>query len=473
MAWDGLGVYNLNPAYSPETNGAVIDATRYNGLTSDIASGITNALAKDGQNAPTADLTMGGFRVKNIAQPTTTGDALAWAREGNFSSTNSAVLAISSTNVNGGYVSFNNGPTPFGYVGAGGSLITAGTATHMAIRYETSLAFSAGTTRVGWWDSTGALGVGIAPASRFHVQSGGSQASTITNISGLSGSIRLEGTLASAGSDGIAYTSGGGGGAAVVFNRDSGFGTNIGWYVNASANAVAGAMHSEMMLTDAGNLGIGTVPPTYKIDAIGASAPVFRLTDSTGSGVQAYIQANGTSYATFGTLTGHPIYFATGGVTRATIDNNGLITCTGGIAVGNTPTGTASVLDYYLEGTFTPALTGIGAPAMSVAIGEYTRVGNKVKIRISLTWTGGTNGAAISSITGLPFTSFAAIHPFSICCNIAASGLTWASGSPVAYASGSTTINVVAHGSGGTAVSIINVNAGTKDLYIAGEYFVA
>lgn len=62
MPWNGSGSYNLPPVYSPEVNGTVIDAVRWNGVTNDVAAGISNALAKDGQNTPTANLIMGGFK---------------------------------------------------------------------------------------------------------------------------------------------------------------------------------------------------------------------------------------------------------------------------------------------------------------------------------------------------------------------------------------------------------------------------
>lgn len=62
MAWNGLGNYVLPAAYSPEINGTVIDALRYNGLTTDVAVGISACLAKNGENAATANLPMGGFK---------------------------------------------------------------------------------------------------------------------------------------------------------------------------------------------------------------------------------------------------------------------------------------------------------------------------------------------------------------------------------------------------------------------------
>lgn len=76
MPWNGSGTYSLPPAYSPEVNGDVIDAVRYNGLTTDLATGITNAFAKDGQNVPTANLAMGGFKFTGLAAGAAAGDSL-------------------------------------------------------------------------------------------------------------------------------------------------------------------------------------------------------------------------------------------------------------------------------------------------------------------------------------------------------------------------------------------------------------
>jgi len=78
MAWNGSGTFNLNPTYSPEVNGTTIDAVRYNGLLTDVAAGITACLAKNGENVPTANLPMGGFKLTGLGAATTTGDALSY-----------------------------------------------------------------------------------------------------------------------------------------------------------------------------------------------------------------------------------------------------------------------------------------------------------------------------------------------------------------------------------------------------------
>ncbi len=82
MPWSGSGSYTLPPAYSPEVNGTTIDATRYNGLTSDVATGITAALAKNGENVPTANLPMGGFKHTGAVAGTATGQYLMYGQTG-------------------------------------------------------------------------------------------------------------------------------------------------------------------------------------------------------------------------------------------------------------------------------------------------------------------------------------------------------------------------------------------------------
>lgn len=92
MPWNGLGTYVLPPAFSPESNGAVIDAVRYNGLTSDVATGITNALNKNGENSPTANINWGGFKLSNLASPTVNGDAVCWGSSPTLGTVTTAAL---------------------------------------------------------------------------------------------------------------------------------------------------------------------------------------------------------------------------------------------------------------------------------------------------------------------------------------------------------------------------------------------
>lgn len=64
----------------------------------------------------------------------------------------------------------------------------------------------------------------------------------------------------------------------------------------------------------------------------------------------------------------------------------------------------ASSLNYYEEGTWTPAFGGAGSPSYSTQFGRYTRIGNMVYCTIALRATGISGGSTIQ-ITGLPFSA--------------------------------------------------------------------
>jgi hypothetical protein len=180
------------------------------------------------------------------------------------------------------------------------------------------------------------------------------------------------------------------------------------------------------------------------------------------------------------------LIFETSATERVRIDANGLVgiglipsagqgllqllgSASGGIKLGNTNNATATVLDWYEEGTFTPT-AGVTGATYSVQNGIFTRIGNKVKFVIELTWTGGTNGATVAPAS-LPYTPKSNIQMLVVGANQSNSSFTW-TGTLVAWLNGGTTINVAASASGGTWFSLLNPNAGTKDLYISGEYLV-
>lgn len=61
MPRNGNGTYTL-PAGNPVVTGTTISSTVQNNTTSDIATALTNSIAKDGQTTPTANLPMGTYR---------------------------------------------------------------------------------------------------------------------------------------------------------------------------------------------------------------------------------------------------------------------------------------------------------------------------------------------------------------------------------------------------------------------------
>jgi hypothetical protein len=77
MPRNGSGTYSL-PAGNPVVTGTTISSTVQNNTTSDIATALTNSLAKDGQTTPTANLPMGGFKLTGLAAGSVAGDSLRY-----------------------------------------------------------------------------------------------------------------------------------------------------------------------------------------------------------------------------------------------------------------------------------------------------------------------------------------------------------------------------------------------------------
>lgn len=77
MSRNGTGTYTL-PAGNPVVTGTTISSTWANNTLSDIATALTQSLAKDGQTVPTANIPMGSFKITGLGAPTTAGDALAY-----------------------------------------------------------------------------------------------------------------------------------------------------------------------------------------------------------------------------------------------------------------------------------------------------------------------------------------------------------------------------------------------------------
>lgn len=69
MSRNGSGTYSLASG-NPVTTGATISSTTHNNTLSDIATALTDSLAKDGQTTPTADLPMGTYKHTGVGDAT-------------------------------------------------------------------------------------------------------------------------------------------------------------------------------------------------------------------------------------------------------------------------------------------------------------------------------------------------------------------------------------------------------------------
>lgn len=74
MSYDGSGTYSL-PAGQPVVTGTTISSTTHNTLASDLATALSLCMTKDGQQTPTANLTMGTYKLTNLGAATAVSDA--------------------------------------------------------------------------------------------------------------------------------------------------------------------------------------------------------------------------------------------------------------------------------------------------------------------------------------------------------------------------------------------------------------
>ncbi len=77
MAYNGSGQFDL-PAGNPVVSGTVISSTWANTTLSQIATGLSTAVLKDGQQTITANLPMAGFKFTGLGAGTAAGNSVRW-----------------------------------------------------------------------------------------------------------------------------------------------------------------------------------------------------------------------------------------------------------------------------------------------------------------------------------------------------------------------------------------------------------
>ena len=100
MSYNGSGTFNINSAGQPVVSGTVISSTAFNALTSDLATGLTTALTKDGQSTPTANISLGSYKITNLAAATLAADAVRFSQLQNFS-TNTLITVAGTDTITG------------------------------------------------------------------------------------------------------------------------------------------------------------------------------------------------------------------------------------------------------------------------------------------------------------------------------------------------------------------------------------
>jgi len=207
-----------------------------------------------------------------------------------------------------------------------------------------------------------------------------------------------------------------------IFTYAAGTTTPLATYTDASGSTPA----TNPIILDAGGYPPASngnsiwISGSYKFVVQSADGSFTKTTDNVTSfaGITSSIQAaafipTGSSIPADGLYKPSPttIGFSVTNFPVASLDNNGVLSVSGGITTGfgikpgNNAVADVNTLDWYQEGNFTPVLVGGTVPGTgtySLQFGKYTRIGNMVSITVEMIWSAHT-GTGSASIQGLPF----------------------------------------------------------------------
>ena len=127
MSFNGTGIFQINTPGQPVVAGTTITSTAFNALTTDLATGLTNCLTKDGQSTPTANIKMGSYKLTGLGVATTANDALSFGNTATIS-TLTLTNALSVANGGSGAITADAALTNFGGTTVGKAVFTAATA---------------------------------------------------------------------------------------------------------------------------------------------------------------------------------------------------------------------------------------------------------------------------------------------------------------------------------------------------------
>ena len=98
MSYNGSGTFTINTAGNPVVTGTAISSTSFNGTMQDLASGLSNAITRDGQSPATANIPMGSNKLTGLSAGTALTDSANFGQAGQLGAyTPAGVGAVAST----------------------------------------------------------------------------------------------------------------------------------------------------------------------------------------------------------------------------------------------------------------------------------------------------------------------------------------------------------------------------------------
>ena len=109
MSYNGAGTFNLYTPGNPVVTGTTISSSWANSTLSDLATGLSTAICKDGQTTITANIPMASFKLTGLAAGTAAGNSVRYEQiETSVFSTGDVKLTIK-TAADSGWVLMNDG----------------------------------------------------------------------------------------------------------------------------------------------------------------------------------------------------------------------------------------------------------------------------------------------------------------------------------------------------------------------------
>ena len=238
MPFNGSGTFVVTTSGIPVVTGTVISSTMFNSLMTELSTGLSLTLTKDGQSTPTANITLGGYKLTNVGVPTLTYDALSFGQVATIST-------LTLTNA----LTAGNGGTGLTSAGTVGNVLTSN-GTTWASTAPAAFAYPgagiANSTGTAWGTSYTTSGSGTVVAL----------ATTPTFTTNITTPLVIGGTAAA---------------STLTLRSTSGVGTTD---VLAFQT---GSQVERMRITSAGNVGIGTASPTAALHVPGNSTTIATL----------------------------------------------------------------------------------------------------------------------------------------------------------------------------------------------------
>lgn len=168
-AFNGSGTFVISGTGLPYVTATTISSTVANQLNTDLATGLSTCITKDGQTTPTANIPMGSFKLTGVALATATGDALSYGRAATVTTlsgtTITATGTITPSQTNGIVGTTTNNNANAGSVGEYIENSSGGSAYGGGVNSITSIDLTAGDWDVSAWC---VVGIGTATTTQMN-----------------------------------------------------------------------------------------------------------------------------------------------------------------------------------------------------------------------------------------------------------------------------------------------------------------